>query len=210
MPSAISSPITDHNGARLKRGFDLAAALLGLGLLAPLFAVIAAVVKLTSPGPVFYRAPRVGLGGALFGLYKFRSMHAEAPRLGPGITRAGDPRITPVGAWLRRYKLDELPQLINVVRGEMSLVGPRPEDPRYVARYSPEQRRVLTVRPGLTSVASVRYRHEEALLVGEDWEQTYLQVVMPDKLRLELAYLDGWNLSADWRVLWETAVALLR
>ncbi len=178
--------------ARRKIDGGLAAAV-GLLLLSPLFCLIALWIKLTSPGPVFYRARRVGKHGVLFSLYKFRSMVVNADRRGPGITAAGDARITPAGRFLRRARLDELPQLLNVLKGEMSLVlpapgpqaqvsaacpersrrveglvGPWPEDPRYVAHYMPEQRQVLAVRPGITSAASLAYRHEEQVLSGVD------------------------------------------
>ncbi|MEW6580001.1 MAG: sugar transferase, partial [Chloroflexota bacterium] len=168
----------------LKRPFDLLASAIGLVFLSPLFALIALLIRLSSPGPIFYRARRVGRCGREFTLYKFRSMVANADRQGPGITTAGDPRVTPIGRVLRRTKLDELPQLWNVLRGDMSLVGPRPEDPRYVALYTPEQRRVLDVRPGITSLASIEYRHEEAVLRGPDWEQRYIREVMPAKLTI--------------------------
>ncbi len=188
----------------MKRAFDVAAALLGVLLLLPLWLAIALLVRATSPGPVFYRAQRVGRGGRPFRLLKFRTMRPGADREGAGITRAGDSRVTAAGRWLRRTKLDETPQLLNVLAGSMSLVGPRPEDPRYVARYAPEQRRVLRVRPGITSAASVRYRREEQLLRGDDWERLYLEVVMPDKLRLDLDYLDRRTFCSDLGVLWQT------
>ncbi|MEW5956397.1 MAG: sugar transferase, partial [Chloroflexota bacterium] len=172
----------------LIRGFDIIAAGLGLIMLAPLFVIIALAIKLTSPGPVFYLAQRVGRYGRPFKLYKFRSMVVGADRQGPGITVNRDSRITPVGRFLRNFKLDELPQLLNVLWGEMSLVGPRPEDPRYVAWYTREQRQVLNVRPGLTSPASVYYREEETLLNGDNWETIYRKQILPRKLAAELAY----------------------
>jgi lipopolysaccharide/colanic/teichoic acid biosynthesis glycosyltransferase len=181
----------------------------GLILLGPLFAVIALLIKLDSPGPVFHRAVRVGRGGRLFRLYKFRSMVADARFKGPGITAAGDTRVTEFGRFLRKTKLDELPQLLNVLKGEMSLVGPRPEDPRYVAYYTPEQRAVLSTRPGITSPASLQYRHEEQLLSSMDWEHTYIKEVMADKLRIELDYLRDRTLYSDVRVILETLLAPL-
>ena len=193
-----------------KRVFDFAGAALGLVVLAPLLAALAAAVKLGDGGPVFYRARRVGQGGRPFGLYKFRTMVEDADRQGPGITTAGDRRVTRVGAFLRRTKLDELPQLWNVVRGEMSFVGPRPEDPRYVARYTPEQRRVLAVRPGLTSPASLAFRDEASRLRGDDWERTYVEEVLPEKLALELAYLRHRTLGSDLRLILRTLAALAR
>src|SRR5438552_2122313 len=144
----------------LKHTFDVAVALIALVLLAPVFMLLGLLVKLGSQGPILYRATRVGWHARPFVLYKFRTMVDGADQLGAGITAQGDMRVTPIGRWLRRTKLDELPQLLNVLKGDMSLVGPRPEDPRYVALYTPEQRRVLSVRPGMTSLASIRYRHE--------------------------------------------------
>src|SRR5690349_3953933 len=139
----------------IKRLLDVVAATAGLILLLPLFIVVAIAIKLHDGGHVFYRARRVGKDGCLFHLYKFRTMVVNADRQGPAVTASGDSRITPVGRWLRRTKLDELPQLLNVLVGDMSLVGPRPEDPRYVMLYTPSQRRVLSVRPGITSAASL-------------------------------------------------------
>src|SRR5437899_493607 len=147
-----------------KRTFDFILAASGLVLLIPVLLVVIVLVKITSKGPAFYRQDRVGQGGRIFRIVKFRSMFAAAEKHGPAITSAGDPRVTPMGRLLRRSKIDELPQLWNVLRGDMSLVGPRPEVPRYVDSYSPEQRRVLTVRPGITDPASIAYRQEEHLL----------------------------------------------
>ncbi len=195
----------------LRRAFDVLAAGAALFFLSPLLFAIALLVKLTSPGPALYRAGRIGQGGRRFRLYKFRSMAADAAQsvIFPGITSAGDSRITRVGRWLRRLKIDELPQLINVLRGEMSLVGPRPEDPRYVALYTLEQRRVLAVPPGITSPASIRYRSEEQMLTGPDWESTYVNVIMPDKLRIELEYLEHRTFLSDLRIILQTAAVLL-
>jgi len=194
----------------MKRTFDFLFSAFFLLILSPVFLLIALLIKLDSPGPVFYRAVRVGKKGEPFRLYKFRSMAAGAAVKGPGITHQGDPRVTWVGNWLRRFKLDELPQLINVCKGEMSLVGPRPEDPRYVAVYTPEQRRVLSVRPGITSAASVRYRHEEKLLIGADWEDTYLQVILPEKLKIDLDYIQRRTFATDLLIIWQTFLALFR
>ncbi len=192
----------------MMRFIDLLASGLGIVLLSPLFLVIAAGIKLSAPGPVFYRATRVGRDGVPFRLYKFRSMVVGADTSGPGITAAGDRRITPVGQFLRKTKLDELPQLLNVLKGDMSLVGPRPEDPRYVALYTAEQRRVLAVRPGITSAASLAYRHEEQLLSGENWETTYRARVLPDKLAIDLAYLEQRTLFSDLKLIFRTVVAI--
>jgi lipopolysaccharide/colanic/teichoic acid biosynthesis glycosyltransferase len=196
--------------AILKRLFDFIAALLGLIVLSPLLMVVAVAIKLTSPGPVLHRARRVGMQGKLFTLYKFRSMVIGAGGIGPGITSKGDARITPTGRFLRNSKLDELPQLINVLKGEMSLVGPRPEDPRYVAQYTADQRAVLSVRPGITSAASVLYRHEEQLLTGQDWEQLYLTEIMPRKIKTDLEYLSRRNLVSDIGLILRTFIAIGR
>lgn len=190
------------------RFFDVLISGLALILLAPLFLLIGVLIKLDSQGPVFHRAKRVGQGGATFTLYKFRSMLPNADRRGPGITVAGDGRVTHVGRVLRRTKLDELPQLWNVFKGEMSLVGPRPEDPRYVALYTPEQRRVLAVKPGITSAASLTFRHEEQLLVGRDWEAAYRNEVLPTKLAIDLDYLSERTLRSDIELVLRTIKAL--
>jgi lipopolysaccharide/colanic/teichoic acid biosynthesis glycosyltransferase len=184
--------------------------MLGLILLSPLFLLLAVLIKADSAGPVFYRAQRVGKDGKLFRIYKFRSMVDGAAQGGPGITTAGDERITRVGRLLRRIKFDELPQLLNVLRGEMDLVGPRPEDPRYVALYTQEQRRLLAVRPGITSPASLWYRHEEQLLEGPDWKEVYVEQVMPHKLQIELDYMERRTLSTDLRVILGTVQTLFR
>jgi len=194
----------------LKRVFDFVAAGAGLVILSPLLALIAVWIRLDSPGPVFHHGERVGQAGRQLRVFKFRTMVVNAARIGPGITAGDDPRVTRAGRFLRKTKLDELPQLINVVRGEMSLVGPRPEDPRYVALYTPEQRRVLSVLPGLTSPASVRYRDEASLLQGDDWERIYRERVMPDKLSLELEYLQHANVWSDLRILARTLEAMFR
>jgi lipopolysaccharide/colanic/teichoic acid biosynthesis glycosyltransferase len=187
-----------------KRVFDIAVSAALIIVLSPLLGVLAALVRMTSPGPALYRATRVGQHGRLFTLYKFRSMVVDAETQGPGITVRNDARITGVGHLLRRTKLDELPQLFNVLRGEMSLVGPRPEDPRYVALYTPEQREVLAVRPGITSPASLQFRHEQALLVGDAWEREYVQTIMPAKLQIDLAYTRTASFSNDLRILLQT------
>jgi lipopolysaccharide/colanic/teichoic acid biosynthesis glycosyltransferase len=192
----------------MRRLLDVVASVVGLVVLSPLLAVLAAAVKFSSTGPVLHRGERVGGGGKLFTLYKFRSMRLG--HTGPVITRAKDPRITAVGRFLRRTKLDELPQLINVLRGDMSLVGPRPEVPRYVALYDAEQRRILSARPGMTSPASLLYRAEEEQLVGDEWERHYVETIMPAKLRIDLEYIDRRSVASDLRVIAGTLAALLR
>lgn len=196
-------PATVRSDAVARRLFDVGAAGVGLAVLAPVLLITAAAIKLHDGGRVFYRAQRVGKGGELFELYKFRTMVHEADRQGPGITSSGDSRITPVGRVLRRTKLDELPQLINVLRGDMTLVGPRPEDPRYVALYTPTQRQILEVRPGITSAASLAYRHEEQMLSGPDWEEVYRRRVMPEKLSIDLEYISR-------RTFWSDVMLIVR
>lgn len=170
----------------MKRILDLILGLAALVVAAPVAALVAAAIRLDSPGPVIYRARRAGLHGVPFDMLKFRTMRAGAATAGPPLTLRNDPRVTRVGRWLRWTKLDELPQLVNVVRGEMSLAGPRPEDPRYVARYTDEQRRLLGVKPGLVSRASLHFWNEAELLSGPDWERTYCEEILPKKLAMEL------------------------
>jgi lipopolysaccharide/colanic/teichoic acid biosynthesis glycosyltransferase len=192
------------------RFLDVSVSATALLLVSPLLAAIAIGVKLSSPGPVLYRARRVGRAGTVFTLYKFRTMTVEAAPAGPAITRHGDPRITTFGRLLRRTKLDELPQFFNTLMGEMSLVGPRPEDPGYVELYTREERRVLDVKPGITSPATILHRHEEELLVGPEWEHMYRTKVLPEKLRIELDYLSRRTFGRDLMILAQTAAALLR
>ena len=192
----------------MRRLLDVTAAALGLLLLSPLLGAVALAVRLSSPGSILFRAKRVGKGGVPFLLLKFRTMRDGEG--GPAITASGDRRVTPVGRLLRKAKLDELPQLLNVLRGEMSLMGPRPEDPRYVAMYTAAQRRILEVLPGITSAASLRFRHEEQLLTGPGWERKYIEEVMPEKLSIDLAWLERRTLLSDLRLLAQTLLAVLR
>jgi lipopolysaccharide/colanic/teichoic acid biosynthesis glycosyltransferase len=186
-------------------------ALCGFALLLflPLMLVAALAVLVTDGRPVLYRAERVGRGGRSFQVVKFRTMAVGAP--GPAVTGGADPRITSAGRVLRRTKLDELPQLVNVLRGDMDLVGPRPEDPRFVALYNPQQRAVLEVRPGITSPAAVRYRHEESLLAaaGDRCDDVYVAEIMPAKLAIDLEYVRHPSLATDLAVLWRTATAVV-
>jgi lipopolysaccharide/colanic/teichoic acid biosynthesis glycosyltransferase len=191
----------------LKRAFDFLASGVGLVVLSPVFLMIALAVRLNSQGPVFYSARRIGRHGEEFRQYKFRSMIAGADQTGPALTSAYDDRITSVGRYLRRTKLDELPQLLNVLRGDMSLVGPRPEDPRYVALYTPAQRAILQYRPGITSIASLMYRQEEQLLSGPNWEQMYIDELIPIKLALDLEYAQRATLWSDIKLILRTIVA---
>jgi len=194
----------------LKRAFDVLAAGLGVIVLAPLLAGLAILNRLVSPGPVLYLSPRVGRGGRVFKMVKFRTMVEGADRAGPLVTAGDDPRVTPFGRFLRRAKLDELPALWNVLRGDMSLVGPRPENPRSAALYSPEQQRVWSVRPGLTSLATIKYRHEEDILAGSaDLEAAYYRI-MQDKLSLEMEYLDRRSFWLDLQIIGTTLKAILQ
>jgi len=193
-----------------KRAFDLLLALAGLAVFWPLMLLAALWVRLDSPGPALFRQVRVGRDGQLFRILKFRTM-ADRPGDGRQITVGADPRITRSGRVLRAAKLDELPQLFNVLRGEMSFVGPRPEVPKYVAMYTPEERRVLALRPGITDLASIKYRREaEILASAEDPERTYVETVMRDKLRINLEYAARAGLLADLGVVLKTLAALAR
>jgi lipopolysaccharide/colanic/teichoic acid biosynthesis glycosyltransferase len=195
----------------LKRSLDLLLASCGLLLLTPLLLPIALAIKLDSRGPVFFRQERVGRFGVPFRIHKFRSMTHDPRGAGPQLTVGADARITRSGAFLRRHKLDELPQLIDVLQGTMSLVGPRPEVPRYVAMYPPLLRdKVLSVRPGITDAASIAFRDESELLArASDPEREYVQVVMPRKLALAASYADEQTLALDLRILWRTLRVLL-
>jgi lipopolysaccharide/colanic/teichoic acid biosynthesis glycosyltransferase len=196
----------------VRRAFDVAVAAIGVTITAPLWSLIAVGIKLDSPGPILFRSPRVGLNGRSFTLLKFRTMTVSPPEEVARITRGDDPRITRFGKVLRRHKLDELPQFLNVLRGDMSIVGPRPEDPAYVALYTSDQRQVLDVRPGMASVASLRYLREETLLQSfdSDWEKRYASEVMPDKLLLELDYESRRTILSDLLVLCGTLVSVGR
>jgi lipopolysaccharide/colanic/teichoic acid biosynthesis glycosyltransferase len=192
-----------------KRMTDAAAAAAGLLALSPVFALVALSVKLTSKGPVLFRQERVGRDGRLFRIAKFRTMVQDADKRGLPLTSARDPRITSLGRVLRRFKLDEFPQLWNVLKGEMSLVGPRPEVPHYVEFYSGAQRRVLSVRPGITDPASIAYRQEEKLLGTQvDPERYYREVLLPDKLNMNLEYLDHISFFYDLSLVLRTTGSL--
>jgi len=185
-------------------------ATIALVIVAPLLALAALMVKLSSRGPVFYRGTRVGLNGKLFPMLKFRTMVVDAESLGGSATAADDPRITRFGKFLRRYKLDELPQLFNVLLGDMSLVGPRPEVEKYVNLYSPEEKAILTVRPGITDWASIWNSNEAAVLEGSrDPERTYEELIRPTKLALQLLYVRDHSFFVDLKILFHTAVKLI-
>lgn len=194
----------------MKRLFDITASALGLLLLSPLFIVVAIWIKLDSEGPVFYRQLRVGRHNKDFRIYKFRSMRIGADR-GSLVTIGGnDPRVTKSGYIIRKYKIDELPQLINVLLGDMSIVGPRPEVRHYVNYWTPSQMRVLDVRPGITDPASIRYRNENELLAeAQDPENYYINVIMQDKIRLYLEYVDNVSFCYDIKLIFQTFKAII-
>lgn len=195
----------------IKRGFDIIMSGLGLLILSPFFLLIALAIKHDSFGPVFYRGPRVGQGGKLFGILKFRTMRECAESYqGPRITTQGDSRITPLGKWLRDTKLNELPQLWNVLVGQMSLVGPRPEDPEFVANWSKDvQREILSVRPGITSPASISYHDEEKRLSSENLIGDYIGKIAPDKLRLDRLYVRHRTFVTDLDAIFWTLIVLV-
>lgn len=195
----------------LKRLMDIAISGCALAVLWPVLLVIAIAIKIDDPGPVFYRQVRVGRGGKTFRIYKFRTMVVDADKKGLAITVGRDNRITRMGAFLRKTKLDELAQLINVFVGEMSFVGPRPEVPKYVNMYTPYQRQVLLVRPGITDYASIAYRNENDMLAGsDDPEKMYIEKIMPDKIELNMKYLREISPIADIRLILSTIIAVIR
>lgn len=194
-----------------KRLFDLIGAGIALLLLAPVLLAVALWIKLDSPGPVFFRQERVGRAGRRFRIHKFRTMRVDAPALGPAVTVGRDPRITRAGHWLRHHRIDELPQFIDVLQGTMSLVGPRPEVPQYVAHY-PEalRQQVLAVRPGITDPASLAGLDEATwLATAADPERTYVEQILPAKLALQADYARQATLASDVAVLWRTLRVLL-
>ncbi|UCD37832.1 MAG: sugar transferase [Fidelibacterota bacterium] len=196
----------------LKRAFDLLASIILLVLSSPIWLVTIPAIWLDTRGPIFYRHDRVGQHGKRFHLLKFRSMVPDADKIGGPLTSHADPRITSVGRFLRKWKIDELPNLLNVVSGEMSLVGPRPEAPRYVDHYTPEQRRVLDVKPGITDMATIgHYRDEEQMFSSAaDPEELYLNTIMPEKLRLNLLYVEkAPSFRLDLSILIRTVASVL-
>jgi lipopolysaccharide/colanic/teichoic acid biosynthesis glycosyltransferase len=193
----------------MSRVFEVGLAVTGLVVLLPLLAAAALIVKLHDGGPVLFRGIRVGRNGKLFSLYKFRTMVPDAEKTGAAITASGDQRITPVGRRLRRYKIDELPQLINVLKGEMSFVGARPEDPAYVSLYDDRQREILAYKPGITGPASLAFRDEESLLTGADWQQKYIREVLPRKLALDISYMRRRTFFTDMRIILRTLGGIL-
>ncbi len=195
----------------LKRCFDITASALGLLVLAIPFLIIAVIIKATSKGPVFFRQVRVGKGGKEFRIFKFRTMVVDAEKRGMQITVGADSRITGIGKFLRKTKVDELPQLINVLIGQMSFVGPRPEVPKYVAMYSDYQRNILKIKPGITELASIVYRDENDVLAkSDDPEATYINEIMPRKIELNIEYMQKMGFWYDIKLIFMTFAAILR
>ena len=193
-----------------KRSFDVFVSLFALLILSPLFALVAILIKLDSKGPVFFRQERVGQGLRHFVIRKFRTMVVDAPLNGAPLTFGGDPRITRLGRLLRKTKIDELPQLMNVLRGEMSLVGPRPEIPRYVEMFRGDYEEILRVPPGITDFASVKYRDEANMLtLASDPEHEYITRVLPDKIRLAKEYVRRSSLVVDVSLIVKTVKKIL-
>jgi lipopolysaccharide/colanic/teichoic acid biosynthesis glycosyltransferase len=193
-----------------KRAFDLIVSGAGLLVTAPIMLVIAGLIKLDSPGPVLYRGERVGRAGVPFRMCKFRTMVVNADRIGGASSADGDPRVTRMGRVLRKFKLDELPQLFNVFRGDMSLVGPRPEVPHYVAMLQGDERAILDVRPGITDFATIWNSDEGAVLARfADPERAYAELIRPTKIRLQLKYVREQSLWTDLSILWQTVAGVL-
>ena len=193
------------------RFFDFILSLVGLVVLAPIFIVLAIWIKIDSKGPVFYKQVRVGQNGINFGLFKFRSMVVDADKKGLITVGGRDPRITRSGYFIRKYKLDELPQLINVLLGDMSLVGPRPEVRKYVDLYTDEQQKVLSVKPGITDYASIEYMDEnEVLGKSSDPEKTYIEEIMPEKIKYNMKYIQNKNVSEYFKIIFLTLLKIVR
>ncbi|MDI9216982.1 MULTISPECIES: sugar transferase [Clostridium] len=194
----------------IKRIFDFLASLLGIIILSPILLIVAIAIKIDSKGNILFMQKRIGKNGVPFYIYKFRTMVSDAEKLGKQITVGKDNRITKVGAFLRKYKIDELPQLFNVLKGDMSLVGPRPEVPKYVDLYTESEKRVLEVRPGITDLASLRYKDENDILGNVDNpEEYYINVIMKDKLKLNLEYIEKSNLIFDISLIFKTIIKCL-
>jgi len=193
-----------------KRIFDLVISLISFLILLPFLVIAAVLIRLGAKGPVFYKQLRIGLNGKPFYIYKFRTMEIGAEQKGPSVTSADDPRMTRVGRLLRKIKLDEIPQLLNVLKGEMSLVGPRPEMPKYVELYPGEYRKILTVRPGMTDLATIYFRDEEGLLArAKNKESFYVNETMPVKLKLYLRYIENRSLLYDIKLIFLEILALI-
>lgn len=193
----------------LKRMLDIVVSAVGIVVLSPVLLFIAVAVKVTSPGPVLYLGVRTGRGGRPFHIYKFRSMVTNAEQVGGTTTGLNDNRITPIGKFIRQYKLDELPQLFNVLRGDMSLVGPRPEVAEYTDAYTPSEQRILSVRPGITDLSSLRFNDLQSVVGTEDPDEVFRREVLPEKIRLRLKYVDEQSFRGDLGIIAKTAGVVL-
>lgn len=195
----------------MKRLFDIIFSFFGILLLLPILVVISIVIKLHDRGLVFFKAPRVGLYGKMFKMIKFRSMVVNAEKMGASSTTSSDPRITPVGKFIRKYKMDEIPQLFNVLKGEMSFVGPRPEVKYFTDMYTDEEKAILTVKPGITDWASVWNSNEEKILEGsEEPDKAYMELIRPEKIRFQLKYVREKSFFTDLKIILLTLLAIFR
>jgi lipopolysaccharide/colanic/teichoic acid biosynthesis glycosyltransferase len=204
--------VTSGAGRRTgKRAFDVCVSIVGLILLSPLFAGIAIAIRYTSPGPVLFRQLRIGLCGRPFMILKFRTMVARAPSLGPNVSPADDPRVTRIGAFLRRRYLDEIPQLLNVIRGDMSVVGPRPETPEFVALYTPRERRVLEMRPGMAGPSTLAFESEAQVLAAtDDPYRHYVDHLLHERVGADLEYVDRQSFLYDLHVIVKSVLMVLK
>jgi lipopolysaccharide/colanic/teichoic acid biosynthesis glycosyltransferase len=188
-----------------KRIFDVATTIIGLIVLLPFFIIIAILIKLNDKGPIFYKQKRIGQNFKPFELLKFRTMIVNADKIGPAVTKDGDPRITKIGKFLRKTKLDELPQLWNVIRGDMSIVGPRPEVEKYIQYYENDYKEILKVKPGITDYATIKFRNEEEILSKyDDTESAYIKYVLPEKIKLYKTYIKGISFFTDLKIIFWT------
>ena len=194
----------------IKRLFDVLFSLLVLLLICPIILFVAIAIKLSSPGPVFYRGIRTGLHGIPFRILKFRTMVVDAESLGGPTTGTNDKRVTPIGAFLRKTKLDEIPQFINVLTGDMSLVGPRPEVLEYTSTYTGEERCILSMRPGITDYASIEFADLDDRVGDKDPDKYFREHIMPQKTALRIKYVKEWSLWSDFRILWMTFFRVMK
>jgi lipopolysaccharide/colanic/teichoic acid biosynthesis glycosyltransferase len=191
----------------MKRLFDIFFSFSGLLIFSPFFVIVATLIKLDSKGPVFFKQERIGKKFKSFNIYKFRTMKNNAEKNGPKITVKGDSRVTRIGRFLRKYKIDELPQLFNVLKGDMSFVGPRPEVNEYVQLFKPEYKKLLCTRPGITDPASIKYSDEEGSLYSSgNWEEEYKKRILPEKIRLSLNYLEKRSIFTDLKIILKTVL----
>lgn len=208
MPAQLPAKNLSRLERTAKRTFDIGVALVGIVLTGPLMLAVAAAIKLTQGGEVLYRGKRTGLYGKPFYILKFRSMVPNAEQIGGTTTGKDDPRLTPVGKVIRRFKIDELPQFFNVLRGDMSIVGPRPEVDEYTNQYTDDERRILSMRPGITDFASLRFNDLQEVVGQEDPDEYFRQHVLPQKNALRLQYVDQWSLGTDVKILARTAAVV--